>query len=96
MKEKLLSALKKCAKAHKANWEFSDNEWEGGLFVIMSANLPTVSDVRTIAEAFFGSSGSVYVDSSWGMTSVYFDTMPFLPKINENLLSFALPYGTKI
>ena len=89
---KLKKALKACAGAHRA--EFCDWEKIEGTLAVSSDNVPTVSDVRTICDAFFGD--TKMVSSGFGFTTVNIKAKPFLPEVNRTLLSLALPYGTKI
>lgn len=81
-----------CAKAHNA--KFCD--WSGEAHVaIESENVPVVSDVRTILEAFYGSHDP-FLEVNWGHTIVWFDTCMFRSQreVNINLLRMALPYGS--
>jgi hypothetical protein len=89
---KLKKALKACAEAHRA--DFCDWEKIEGALAVSSDNVPTVCDVRSICEAFFGDTRMV--SSGYGFTTVNLKAKPFLPEVNKALLSLALPYGTKI
>ena len=96
MEKRFINALKACAKAHGAECRLYDDDPDDMQFCINSASVPVVADVEMIAEAFFGSTRPVYVDRSWGVTTVYFATSPFLDKVDEVLLSMALPSGVEI
>ena len=96
MKDRLINALKACAKAHGAECRLYDDDPDDMQFCISSASVPVVADVEMFAEAFFGSTRPVYVDRSWGVTTVYFATLPFLDEVDEVLLNMALPSGVEV
>ena len=83
--ENLKQAMQRCAEAHGA--QFCDWSEEGQL-AIDKANVPTMSDVRMICEAFFGTFSPI--DEDWGYTTVSLG-LPFLPEVNVQLLNMALP-----
>lgn len=83
----LRKVLKACAKAH--NTTFADWSKEGHL-ILKSDTIPTLSDVRMIAEAFFGRTDMVETD--WGWTIVWLEE--FSGEVNMSLCAMALPYGT--
>ena len=97
----LILALKACAKAHNAN--FCDWRDEGQVGIEKEC-VPVFADVQSILRAFYKSEFTL-PDSEWGYTTAYIygeefynedgsvDT-PFLPEVNEMILSMALPYGT--
>ena len=83
--ENLKDAMQRCATAHGA--KFCD--WsEDGQLAIDKANVPVVSDVRMICEAFFGTVSPI--DEDWGYTVVWLE-VPFLSEVNVSLLNMALP-----
>ena len=90
--ETLIKALKACAEAHGA--EFCDWSEEECQVAIKSDSVPAVNDVRMICEAFYGNSSMV--ETGWGYTTVYLDEESFLEKVNETLLSLALPKNTRL
>lgn len=90
--ENLKKALRACADAHNA--EFCDWSAEDLQIAVKSETVPTISDVRMICEAFFGSASMVEV--GWGYTNVYCDTDRMLPEVNGELLRLALPYGCQL
>ena len=83
--ENLVSAMKKCAEAHKA--KFFDYSAEDQL-CIDSDTVPTVADVRMIASAFFGSAD---VETDWGFTTLWIHE--FKENVCMEQLRMALPYG---
>lgn len=83
--ENLKQAMRKCAEAHGAKFcDWSDDSQLG----IDKVNVPIMSDVRMICEAFFGTFSPM--DEDCGYTVVWLD-MPFLPEVNTQLLNMALP-----
>lgn len=90
--EYLIKALKACAEAH--NTEFCDWSTYDSQVALKSESVPTVSDVRSICEAFFGTASAV--ETGWGYTTVYLDETPFLPEADEAKLCLALPSGTML
>lgn len=77
--------MQRCAQAHGAT--FCD--WsEDDQMAIDKANVPTMSDVRMICEAFFGTFSPM--DEDCGYTVVWLD-VPFLQEVNVQLLNMALP-----
>jgi hypothetical protein len=83
--ENLKDAMQRCAQAHSAT--FCD--WsEDDQLAIDKANVPTMSDVRMICEAFFGTFSPM--DEDCGYTVVWLD-VPFLQEVNVQLLNMALP-----
>ena len=88
----LIKALQACAKAHNA--EFEDWSDEGQLGV-WSTTPGTICDVRMICEAFFGTKEPAEVSDSVNCITVW-TGYDFLPKVNEQLMYMALPYGTKL
>ena len=97
MKQRLLEARKKCAKAHRVECNVYDSDPRDVQVAIMSDKIPVVSDVQMIAEAFYGTSRLVVsVDHSWGYVDVLLDYLPMLNEVDEELLKMALPYGTRI
>lgn len=96
MRKRLIKALIKCAKSHHVDFGLYNEDPNDMQFCIMSANVPVVTDVSIITEAFFGSTRPVYVDRSWGTVTVFMDTLPFLEHEDEQMIAIALPYGTKL
>lgn len=90
--ETLIKALKACADAHRT--EFCDWSTYDSQVAIKSESVPAVSDVRSICEAFFGTTS--VVETGWGYTTVYLDETPFLPEVDEETLRLALPSGTTL
>lgn len=83
--ENLISAMKKCAEAHKANFfDYSDE----GQLCIDGDSVPLVADVRMIASAFFGAAD---VDNEWGFTTLWIHE--FKKDVTMEQLRMALPYG---
>lgn len=83
--ENLKDAMQRCAQAHRAT--FCD--WsEDDQLAIDKANVPTMSDVRMICEAFFGTFSPM--DEDCGYTVVWLG-VPFLQEVNVQLLNMALP-----
>ena len=83
--ENLISAMKKCAEAHKAPlfvWLEDDQ------LAIESDTVPVVADVRMIASAFFGSAD---VETDWGFTVL--NIHEFKENVCMEQLRMALPYG---
>lgn len=83
--ENLKQAMRKCAEAHRAKFcDWSDEDQ----LAIDKDNVPTIADVRTICEAFFGSLSPL--DTDFGYTVIWLG-MPFKREVNEALLNMALP-----
>lgn len=89
----LRKVLKACAKAHNTTFHDWAGECQLGL---QSATPGTVCDVRMIAEAFFGRTDIIEVDTSWGWTIVWLEEFMWGNKseVNMSLCAMALPYGT--
>lgn len=97
MKQRIIEALRKCAKAHKVEFNLYDEDPEDVQVAIMSTSIPVVSDVEMIAEAFYGSSRPVvHVDRSWGFVDLLLDCRPMLERVDEDLLKMALPKGVRV
>ena len=86
--ENLKKALQLCAEAHKV--EFCDWSDEGQL-ALKSEDVPVLSDVKMIAEAFYGY-GNTDVETDWGYTTLWIHS-DFLEEVDEDVLSLALPNG---
>lgn len=93
MKQRLISALQKCAEAHHVECVmYSDDE-----MTFMAASVPLIADLRMIAEAFFGKTMCVVdPDFSWGYTAFALGFWPMRKNIDEDLLKLALPRGTMV
>ena len=97
MKKRLIEALKKCAEAHRVEFTLYDDDPNDTQFAVMSTKVPLVADMEMIADAFYGRhSGIVHVDNSWGYSDFLLDYFPLLPKVDEETLKLALPYGTSL
>lgn len=90
-KERIIKALTECAKAHRAKYELHEEEFDDQ-FSIMSTSIPVISDVRTIAEAFYGTDGVVDAQPTFNCTTVFLDWHRFLEEVDEEMLASALPY----
>ncbi len=88
----LIKALKACAEAHGA--EFCDWSEEECQVALKADSVPALNDVKIICEAFYGLSSMV--ETGWGYTTVYLDEESFLEKVDETLLSLALPKNTRL
>jgi len=83
-------ALELTCKAHRgARLEYYPEE---GQFGIMDCSVPLITDVNRICTAFFGTSKCVEGDFSWGVTTIYLDSVEFLPEVNIETLNSALPF----
>ena len=93
MKQRLISALQKCADAHHVECVmYSEDE-----MTFMAVSVPLLADLRMIAEAFFGKTMCVVdPDHSWGYTAFALGFWPMRKEVDEELLKLALPYGTDI
>lgn len=94
-KEMIIDALTKCAQAHNVEPQ-TELEEGNDQFFVMETNPALLSDIYTIAEAFYGTHDMVEEDSFWGTITVYLDEEPFLDVIDRNKLATALPSGTKL
>lgn len=89
--ELLKKALKACADAHHVDFEqWTEDEQIG----IRSEDVPVVADIRIICRAFCGEAN--IVETGWGYTTIYLDEAVFLPEVDMQSLSLALPHGTTI
>lgn len=97
MKNRIIKALELCAKSHKVEINVYDEDPEDVQVALMSTSIPVVTDVKMIAEAFYGQSYPVvHVDNSWGFVDLLLDCRPMLKKVNEGLLKMALPSGSRV
>ena len=60
----------------------------------LADSVPLHADVRSICEAFFGSTSMIDHSSSWNTITVYLDSVRLKPEVDLGKLNLALPYGT--
>lgn len=97
MKNRIINALKECARSHKVEINVYDDDPTDVQVALMSNSIPVVSDVKMIAEAFYGQSYPVvHVDNSCGFVDLCLDCRPMLEKVDEALLKMALPSGARV
>lgn len=91
----LKKALRACANAHGVEFKWWRND---GQITLKSQDIPVLSDVRMIVEAFYGRQNvDGIVESGYGYTTVWiYAGMDSNGEVDEQLLSLALPYGTEI
>ena len=88
MKKRLLKALEACAKAHNVPfWHSKD------MVTITGISVPTLSDVQTIVDAFYGRHNHVCTDPFFDSIDVYLEDYPMLDKVDKALLKAVFPEG---
>ena len=88
-KETLVAVLNVLAKAHNAT--FNENHLGTGDFAVNKYNVPVYTDVRLVADAFFGTQSVVYC--SLGSIAISLNEADFLDEVKMPQLRFCLPHG---
>lgn len=97
MKQRIIAALKACAKAHKAECNVYDEDEDDVQVAIMTNKLPAYADVCSIVEAFYGTSDVIVKnDTTFNCIEVLLDYLPMQDEVDEELLKMALPRGTRV
>lgn len=91
----VVKALELCAEAHGVKfWQEGVAEGFEPQAGFLADSVPLYADVRSICEAFYGSTSMIDHSSSWGTITVYLDSMRVMHEIDLGKLGSALPYGT--
>lgn len=91
----VVKALELCAEAHGVQfWQEGVAEGLDPQAGFLADSVPLYADVRSICEAFYGSTSMIDYSSSWNTITVYLDSMRLMPEVDLEKLGSALPYGT--